>query len=189
MNRAFKIVWNRVMGAWVIVSELAKTKAKGGRQKRASHSPFLGLCLATLVCIVSAENEASAAICYWYHGWVCSDDQPQPEDVTGLKYVQINSTGEESKASGTDSSAMGPAAAAYGDNAMALGKLAKATGVNSTAVGVAAKAGGHSALALGSESNASGIASSALGYQANASGYTATALGFNTKASGQSSVA
>ncbi|WP_217490864.1 ESPR-type extended signal peptide-containing protein [Xanthomonas graminis] len=62
MNRAFKIVWNTAMGAWVIVSELAKAKGKGkgGSQMRVSHPHFAGLSLAMLICIVSAGNEAHA---------------------------------------------------------------------------------------------------------------------------------
>ena len=75
----------------------------------------------------------------------------------GIKYFQVNSTHNDSSATGVDSIAIGPQAAASGVGSVAMGMNSQATadgaiaiGQNSTSSGVNAIAIGNGALATGS---------------------------------------
>ncbi len=75
------------------------------------------------------------------------------------------------------------------DNGAAFGNLASATGTNSTALGPAATASGPNAAALGSGSSATGSGAVALGPASTASGLNSAALGNGSSATGTNAVA
>ena len=71
---------------------------------------------------------------------------------TGTKYLQVNSTGTASAATGVDALAAGPAAVASGDDTLAIGNGASASAANGIALGAGASAGMANSLALGAGS-------------------------------------
>ncbi|WP_338335652.1 YadA family autotransporter adhesin, partial [Xanthomonas citri] len=100
-----------------------------------------------------------------------------------------NSTGEDSVATGIDSTAIGVAANAAGDGAMAIGKGANALGGESVAQGNNASASGLEAVAQGNNASASGGYSVAQGTFAQASGAASVAIGRASNADAKDSVA
>ncbi|MEM5318592.1 ESPR-type extended signal peptide-containing protein, partial [Paraburkholderia sp. JHI869] len=109
----------------------------------------------------------------------------------GIKYFHTNSTQADSSATGTDSTAIGPAATAAGTSAIATGTNAQALGYASVATGNQSQATGTGDVALGSTALASGGGTYATaigtGSQANAAG--ATALGGSAKATAANAMA
>lgn len=97
--------------------------------------------------------------------------------------------GEESKAGGDWSVAMGDHAKTGGAAAVSLGSYTKASAEKSAAIGDKANASGKSTIALGKGAGASGENSVALGDNATAEGKSAVAIGKEAKANGENSVA
>ncbi len=108
---------------------------------------------------------------------------------TGVKYVNTNSTGDDSVATGTDSTAIGVAANAAGDRTLAIGKGASALGGDAVAQGSNASASGLGAVAQGSDATASGGYSVAQGASAQASGAASIAIGDSSSAQAKNAVA
>ena len=90
---------------------------------------------------------------------------------------------------GVFSFAAGDDAKAYGNRSIAIGALTAANAAGATAVGYQTTAGGLYSTALGFQTTASGTISTALGNVTNASGDQSTAMGFVTTASGVASTA
>lgn len=72
-------------------------------------------------------------------------------NVAGLKYFQANSTQADARASGAESTAMGPQAAAIGNGAVAAGDRASASGAGSVALGRQSTATSNGGVALGAD--------------------------------------
>ncbi|SEF13307.1 Head domain of trimeric autotransporter adhesin [Rhizobiales bacterium GAS191] len=71
---------------------------------------------------------------------------------TGVKYFHSNSSLADSTATGTDSTAIGPQAAASGASSIAIGNAASATATNGVALGAGAKATNPNDVAMGAGS-------------------------------------
>jgi hypothetical protein len=97
--------------------------------------------------------------------------------------------GQDSEASGTQSTASGQASLASGAFATANGQYARATGQQSSAFGQSALANKSFATAGGQLSQATGYASTAMGQTAVASGDYSSAFGQNARALGYQSTA
>ncbi|TYD35659.1 hypothetical protein CEK63_08280 [Xanthomonas sontii] len=107
----------------------------------------------------------------------------------GVKYINTNSTGADSVASGTDSTAIGVAANAAGSGSMAVGNGASALGGDSVAQGSNADASGLQAVAQGRDASASGGYSVAQGASANANGAGSIAIGHAASADAKNALA
>ncbi|WP_236596660.1 YadA-like family protein [Paraburkholderia hiiakae] len=102
----------------------------------------------------------------------------------GIKYFHTNSALNDSSATGTNSTAIGPVASASGTSAIAMGQASTSTGTSSVALGTNSQALANYAQAIGSSALASGMGDIALGGAATAAGggSEATAIGMNSKA-------
>ena len=72
------------------------------------------------------------------------------------KYVQTNSNGAASSATGSDAVAQGPAATASGDNSIAIGNGSASSSTGSVAVGASASSTGANSVAIGAGSTDGG---------------------------------
>ena len=88
-------------------------------------------------------------------------------NTQGIKYFHANSTLEDSRATGSNAVAVGPASVASGDSAVAMGNGAQATGTNSIAIGTGALATGSQAIGAYARAGGGGVA---LGDQTDAGG-------------------
>jgi hypothetical protein len=90
---------------------------------------------------------------------------------------------------GVGSFSAGTNTTASGANAAAFGSSAQATGQASFAAGAFASATASNSVALGNQVHATGAGTFAAGVQSNASGQSAVAIGVNTMSTGSSAVA
>jgi hypothetical protein len=90
-------------------------------------------------------------------------------------------SGQNSKATGLNSTAMGAYTIASGDYSTAIGYVSSATGLFSTSMGNETAATGSGSTAMGIITNASGDFSTSMGFGTTARSYSETAIGsFNT---------
>jgi autotransporter adhesin len=127
----------------------------------------------------------------------------------GIKYLHTNSTLADSSATGTNATAIGPAAVASATDSNAFGNAASAAASSTTAVGAYSRAltantvalgngayaysagttSSGSSTAVGTSSTASGSWSTAMGTLARSSADASTAIGVNATSSGDRSIA
>lgn len=141
------MVWSKAKGCYVVVSELAK---QNGKNKYGQTGDTTGL-LSALLCALMLTGSAL----FW------------PMEVSaGTQY------GDGTWADGYNT-AIGIAATARGDGALALGTQTKATSIRSTAIGHQAEASGADSISIGTLSGASNPQSIAIGNKARAYGVDA----------------
>ena len=163
MNRIYKVVWSKAKGCYVVVSELAK---QNGKNKYGQTGDTTGL-LSALLCALMLTGSAL----FW------------PMEVSaGTQY------GDGTWADGYNT-AIGIAATARGDGALALGTQTKATSIRSTAIGHQAEASGADSISIGTLSGASNTHSIAIGEKARAYGIDAIAFGASANATATNSMA
>ena len=166
MNKVYKVIWSKVKGCYVVVSELTK---KNGKSKY-EHICREGVCelsLKAILCVLAITGSAL----FW------------PMEVSaGTQY------GDDSWADGYNT-AIGISARARGDGALALGTQTKATSTRSTAIGHQAEASGADSISIGTLSGASNTHSIAIGEKARAYGIDAIALGASANATQTNSMA
>ncbi len=166
MNKVYKVIWSKVKGCYVVVSELTK---KNGKSKY-EHICREGVCelsLKAILCVLAITGSAL----FW------------PMEVSaGTQY------GDGTWADGYNT-AIGIAATARGDGALALGTQTKATAIRSTAIGHQAEASGADSISIGTLSGASNTHSIAIGDKARAYGIDAIALGASANATQTNSMA
>lgn len=134
------MVWSKAKGCYVVVSELAK---QNGKNKYGQTGDTTGL-LSALLCALMLTGSAL----FW------------PMEVSaGTQY------GDGTWADGYNT-AIGIAATARGDGALALGTQTKATSIRSTAIGHQAEASGADSISIGTLSGASNTHSIAIGDKA-----------------------
>jgi autotransporter adhesin len=115
--------------------------------------------------------------------------------VNGTQWDQLNTgeysfaAGQNTRASGRSSTALGSETIASKDYAFAAGYNTSANGERSIALGGLTTANGPSSFAAGHNSHANGASSIAVGNYAQAMGDYQTVLGFSTIAEGEGSVA
>ena len=157
------MVWSKVKGCYVVVSELAK---QNGKNKYGQTGETTGL-LSALLCALMLTGSAL----FW------------PMEVSaGTQY------GDGTWADGYNT-AIGIAATARGDGALALGTQTKATSIRSTAIGHQAEASGADSISIGTLSGASNTHSIAIGDKARAYGIDAIAFGASANATATNSMA
>ena len=166
MNKVYKVIWSKVKGCYVVVSELTK---KNGKSKY-EHICREGVCelsLKAILCVLAITGSAL----FW------------PMEVSaGTQY------GDDSWADGYNT-AIGISARARGDGALALGTQTKATSIRSTAIGHQAEASGADSISIGTLSGASNPQSIAIGNKARAYGVDAIAFGSSANATATNAMA
>ena len=157
------MVWSKAKGCYVVVSELAK---QNGKNKYGQTGDTTGL-LSALLCALMLTGSAL----FW------------PMEVSaGTQY------GDGTWADGYNT-AIGIAATARGDGALALGTQTKATSIRSTAIGHQAEASGADSISIGTLSGASNPQSIAIGNKARAYGVDAIAFGSSANATATNAMA
>ena len=152
MNKVYKVVWNASLGAWVAVSELAKSKTKTKSVK----TVVVGFTLTSLSSMaIAAAGTAGGTI--------------SGQGATAISADTANCSGAQSglveaRASGALSIAIGCSSIAQSGRGIAIGSESFAGGDNeSIAIGRQAKAGGDQSIAIGGQSEAKGGSSIAIG--------------------------
>ena len=170
MNKIFKVIWSKSKQCYVVVSEIAKNKT--GKKKIVVVGIFAALAM------VNGGYSAFAA-------------PPGGEGIQSAFWV-----GRGASASGQNAQAIGVAAKAMYNKAIAIGSDSSATSyvsgstvVGATAVGGHSNANGPGAVALGYGTNASVGYSTAIGTATNVSGQYGIGIGWNTSVSADNSTA
>lgn len=126
--------------------------------------------------------------------WVPSKSALRAGTTSGGQWDNINigdnsfATGNNTTASGASSVAMGNACQATATSAIAIGQNVTASSANSIAIGVASTSSDYGTVAMGENANASGGSGAvAIGSQVNATKYGAVALGASNNSDGDAS--
>ncbi|RPE81582.1 ESPR-type extended signal peptide-containing protein [Vulcaniibacterium tengchongense] len=205
MNTIYRIVWNASVGKWVVASEFAKGRKKGGAKAKGlalavalalpaggafaadactTQNGEAGLVDETGACKVAAQPVAADAAVAGTSGY--AGIMAQVDDA----YVKVNGTGSAATANGATGIAIGNGAVSrqainsVSGSGTAVGASSDAAGDFSTALGSLAVAG-----ARGSNGVATASAATAVGVNANAIGDRSTAMGASAVAAGGYSTA
>ncbi len=208
MNKAYRSIWNEVLGAWVAVPENARPR---GKSSRAARSAATRLALASVVGIAAlgagvAGAGTSIQIDEIGNGTAtgtggtapATSDQFSIAIGGGSGATAQNASvaiGDESSATGQDSVAVGRRTTASGSKAVAVGAAAIAGAPSSVAIGDAAivpsNTGGRNNIAIGTSattgivfSGGNGGSQIAIGRAATTQVYGAIAIGDNARATG-----
>ncbi|MBJ8554235.1 YadA-like family protein [Acinetobacter bereziniae] len=194
MNHVYRLLWNSSLGAWIAVSELAKSAGKKTSTKISAS--VCALVVSGMIVFPTNSNAYSVAsadpcanlsdtrVGIGLNAKACSNDAiaiGQSAQAVNFGSIAI---GRESYAESTvingvgyPSVAVGYKASAIGQDASAFGNNAKANVSFTTAVGNFANASSRNALAVGNSTSATGVAASAIGNFASATGLNSIALG------------
>ncbi|MGE8542100.1 MAG: ESPR-type extended signal peptide-containing protein, partial [Acinetobacter sp.] len=211
MNNIYRVVWNASLGAWIVVSETAKSKTKSqsktvGTLMSAALLGFAGNIYAAASTgglgngtVISASGCTSAASTSSVGGVAVGcgskaaadsgilDRQNPFNNGTTANLNGINWSSGSGAAGGT--TALGSYAEANGGLSTAIGTNAKATEVASVAVGVAALSTGNTSLAIGRQSAATADYAQAIGNVAAATAKGTLAIGHSATATGYRAIA
>ena len=170
MNKIFKVIWSKSKQCYIVVSEIAKNKT--GKKK---------IVVAGIFAALAMINGGYSAFAY----------PPGGEGLQSAFWV-----GRGASASGQNAQAIGVAARANQNKAIAIGSDSSATSyvsgstvVGATAIGGHSNANGPGAVALGYGTNASVGYSTAIGTATNVSGQYGIGIGWNTSVSADNSTA
>ena len=154
MNKIYRVIWNASLGAWVAVSELAKSKTKTKSVK----TVVVGFTLTSLSSMaIAAAGTAGGTTGNWGATAISTQaaDCNRAEGESGL---------QQASASGALSIAIGCSSIAESGRGIAIGSESFAGGDNeSIAIGRRAKARGDQSIAIGGQSEAKGGSSIAIG--------------------------
>ena len=164
MNKAYKVIWSKVKGCYVVVSELAKERGKNN--SRGKHALLAGIVMATLLGGVSLPA-----------GTVFAADPPAAPPANNIYYVAVgvdtSKAIEARKYPGEtiEESAVDPNANKYFPlsptfNFISIGAEASAGANGAVAMGFKTTAKGEYATALGTGSGAYSKGDIALGWKA-----------------------
>ncbi|WP_139852352.1 ESPR-type extended signal peptide-containing protein [Acinetobacter pullicarnis] len=199
MNKIYRVIWNASIGAWVAVSELAKSKSKSTAKTVGS--------IVAIVGVVSFSANAFAGTVL--SGAECGSAAATATDKNGVAIGCNAKAGEDSKiadrknpyntdydkggrVNGTPlggSTAVGSGALNEKSLSVAIGTYAHTKDVAGVAIGVGALSGGNTALALGRQSAATADFAQAIGNVAAATGKGTLAIGHSATATGYRSIA
>ncbi len=163
MNKVYRSIWNKTLGAFVAASELCVAQSKGrsgttlvssGAHSRKDHSERFG---DRGLKRVPKRHLAVLLTCIF---------------VTDAWAQLAGGT-----ATGSGSLATGPGSTASNTRSVAYGNTATASGVDAVSMGVFAVASGNLATAIGQAATASATNSLALGWTSVASGFNAISIG------------
>ena len=168
MNKAYKVIWSKVRGCYVVVSELAKERGKNN--SRGKHALLAGIVMGTLL-----------GGAFLPAGTVFAADPPAAPPANNIHYVAVGvdtSKAIEARDNQGDpeTSAVNPAAnydfpQASTINFISIGAEASAWANGAVAMGFKTAAKGEYATALGTGSNAQSKGDIALGWKAYTSGF------------------
>ncbi|MEB5477940.1 ESPR-type extended signal peptide-containing protein, partial [Acinetobacter pollinis] len=215
MNKIYRIVWNASLGAWVAVSELAKTKTK----TKTIGSVSLVTAMIVFSPAAFAEVGTSGGTGSGTAISTCTTDALQAKSGTyatniaigcgattagSQRSVAIGDSATTASDGNSQSVAIGSVANASGDQSVALGNNVNATGNSSVAIGGddINKVRNNSAMSSSYKTitgvslpggypntTASGGAATAIGVTAQATGNFSTAVGMASNATGDASLA
>lgn len=173
MNHIYQVVWSKVRGCYIVVSEIAKNNGKSRAQKAA----VLGAVFMGTVLITGAGslNPVEAATDVHFY-------DVNSTDSTQGNYNNNGATGTNAIAVGVNASASDKDAVAIGDTAVASNESAIAIGTNTTS-------SGQRSIAMGAQTTAIKDSSVAIGYDTHAVNDSTVAIGSGTYANGRYSVA
>jgi autotransporter adhesin len=214
MNKAYRLIWNRALGCWIVASELASRGRKPGRRLLPT---LLALSLSGAALADTPDPrgedeplETSEAVAAWpwpmnptallagaplssgivptasvYQMALISDTHYTAQTISGNSLALV---GSRSSAVGTYSAGFGNQITIRGDYATAVGDSAQARQHATSAVGYYAQATGYASTVMGHRSIASGEYALALGERANAAGLNTVALGSGSVATAADTV-
>ena len=159
MNKVYKVIWSKARNCYVVVSEMAKSNAKGSgvTSSRTKAARVLGMLL-LCACLTGGYNIQAAH---------AEEDDIKEAGVAGTNvtragYTNASAWGNSTIAKGTNSTAWGIGSQALGINSTAFGDRSVAKGTNSLAALGGTAVGMHS-FAIGTEAVASMTNSVAMG--------------------------
>ena len=159
MNKVYKVIWSKARNCYVVVSEMAKSNAKGSgvTSSRTKAARVLGMLL-LCACLTGGYNIQAAH---------AEEDDIKEAGVAGTNvtragYSNASAWGNSTIAKGTNSTAWGIGSQALGINSTAFGDRSVAKGTNSLAALGGTAVGMHS-FAIGTEAVASMTNSVAMG--------------------------
>ncbi|WP_335953864.1 ESPR-type extended signal peptide-containing protein [Acinetobacter higginsii] len=169
MNKIYRLVWNKYLGLWTVVSELARGTTKKRNVSVTStvaarslpplnsnllytQSLFKPILLATVMSSIFYSSQAFAG--YELNG--------------GSTFTNCTSASTGSGTESTNSLAFGPNACAPTNDSIAIGRAASTQSVGgvsnqSISIGAFSRAGGDQSVALGANTRATGNSSVAIG--------------------------
>ncbi len=168
MNKAYKVIWSKVKGCYVVVSELAKERGKNN--SRGKHALLAGIVMATLLGGVSLPA-----------GTVFAADPPADPPANDIHYVAVGVNKSEAiearnnkgdpETSPVDPTANYDFPQTSTINFISIGAEASAWANGAVAMGFKTAARGEYSTALGTGSNAQSKGDIALGWKAYTSGF------------------
>ncbi|HEY0335302.1 MAG TPA: YadA-like family protein [Stenotrophomonas sp.] len=213
MNKIYRLVWNRVLGALVVTSELAKagSRVSSTRGVGAPRGRILGmsslLAALALVCVEPAlGGSLDGGTATGANGAIAIGTTATASGLGAIAMGNSGSFTATTTASSVDAMALGNGATATAQAATSIGVSAHATGDFSTSLGVGADANGSGSTSAGWDATAlftdtvaigrdttAGTASGgegavAIGSAASSTGVNAVALGFGSAAAGDSAL-
>ncbi|MFQ9685818.1 MAG: ESPR-type extended signal peptide-containing protein [Veillonella parvula] len=218
MNRIYRVIWSQVRGAYVVVSEIAKSHTRGSKSfvsNSAKASVKVGLAAMVLTCGSGLASAYTAD-----RGLSISSGPGEDRGLTWLKpdegaptiqmydyktpgnkgngHLYTNDKvfgiqiGNNANARSNDGSVSGIAIGDYSQSralGIGLGHYAQSEQIGAIAVGSAAKAKGFNSLAMMRQAYAGEQYAAAIGTAASAQGKASLAMGHSALATGSQSIA
>lgn len=152
MNKAYKVIWSKVRGCYVVVSELAKERGKNN--SRGKHALLAGIVMATLLGGVSlpAGTVFAANDIHYVAVGVDTSKAIEARDNqggSGASPVDPTANYDFPQTSTINFISIGAEASAWANGAVAMGFKTVARGEYSTALGTGSGAYSKGDLALG----------------------------------------
>ena len=218
MNRIYRVIWSQVRGAYVVVSEIAKSHTRGSKSfvsNSAKASVKVGLAAMVLTCgsgLASAYTADRGLSISPGPGedrgltWLYPDHKAPTIQMYDYKtpgnpgqgYLYTNNKvfgiqiGNNANARANDGSVSGISIGDYSNSralGIGLGHYAQSEEIGAIAVGSAAKAKGFNSLAMMRQAYAGEQYAAAIGTAASAQGKASLAMGHSALATGEQSIA
>lgn len=167
MNKAYKVIWSKVKGCYVVVSELAKERGKNN--SRGKHALLAGIVMATLLGGVSLPA-----------GTVFAADPPAAPPANDIHYVAVGVNTSEAIEARDNKGDSGTSTV----DPTANYKFPQTSTINFISIGAEASAWANGAVAMGFKTAAKGEYATALGTGSNAQSKGDIALGWKAYTSG-----
>ena len=167
MNKAYKVIWSKVKGCYVVVSELAKERGKNN--SRGKHALLAGIVMATLLGGVFLPA-----------GTVFAADPPAAPPANDIHYVAVGVNTSEAIEARDNKGDSGTSTV----DPTANYKFPQTSTINFISIGAEASAWANGAVAMGFKTAAKGEYATALGTGSNAQSKGDIALGWKAYTSG-----
>lgn len=167
MNKAYKVIWSKVKGCYVVVSELAKERGKNN--SRGKQALLAGIVMATLLGGVFLPA-----------GTVFAADPPAAPPANDIHYVAVGVNTSEAIEARDNKGDSGTSTV----DPTANYKFPQTSTINFISIGAEASAWANGAVAMGFKTAAKGEYATALGTGSNAQSKGDIALGWKAYTSG-----